>query len=161
LEYTEGFLMSLSIRLRDLLSPGSLEVFQPAGGAQSPFDGSFALRVEHVGDESVAIKHPDGGFVVGFSPVCTHMGCLLVRGDDDPNVVYEGDVATCGPCPCHGTTFDLLKQGLVVLGPATQNLPQLKLETIEIDGELHARPVDWFEVDPRYEQWPQSSEGGN
>jgi Rieske Fe-S protein len=123
-------------------------------GDVSFFDGSFVLRVESVEDDSAAIPHPDGGFVIGFSRMCTHMGCLLVRDEEDHHIVYDERQATCGPCLCHGTTFDLLKQGLVVLGPATQYFPQLRLETVDVGGEPHVQAAGWFEGDPRHEEWP-------
>lgn len=99
------------------------------------------------------------GFIVGFSSVCTHMGCLLVWGRDkaDHVIEYSSGVGghrfslTCGPCPCHGTTFDLLKSGLVIMGPATQNLPQLALivhgDELEITGFVSNPP-------PQHETWP-------
>src|SRR3989338_566500 len=60
--------------------------------------------------------------IVAFSDLCTHMGGLL-RG----NVDFKSAVA--GPCPMHLTTFDLRRHGMVVSGQATQNLPQIVLET--------------------------------
>ncbi len=62
--------------------------------------------------------------VVAFSNACTHMGC--------PIVDYRPEHAVLGPCPCHYTTFDLARDGQVVLGQATQNLPRLLLE---VDGD--------------------------
>ena len=124
------------------------------------FDGSFAVWIDGEPDdaaESGALPHPEGGFLIGFSAVCTHMGCLLLNTDDDGKpVLGYPDRLVCGPCPCHGTSFDLNKSGLVVLGPATQNLPQLELE---IDGE-DLVAFDWRKKPPyqhqdtRDEQWP-------
>lgn len=62
--------------------------------------------------------------VVAFSNLCTHMGC--------PITDYQPEHHVLGPCICHFTTFDLAKDGQVVLGQATQNLPRLLLET---DGD--------------------------
>lgn len=62
--------------------------------------------------------------VVAFSNICTHMGC--------PVTDYQPEHKVLGPCVCHYTTFDLSKDGQVVLGQATQNLPRLLLET---DGD--------------------------
>ena len=120
------------------------------------FEGAFAYRIG--GDRPGA--HPDprhpGGFVIAFSPVCTHMGCLLVRSEQDHGIQGDAtDHLTCGPCPCHGTTFDLLRAGLVVLGPATQNLGQLGLQSD--GGDVLA--VEWLQnekqhIDPVEEVWP-------
>ena len=67
---------------------------------------------------------PDGD-IVAFGTDCTHMGCPL-RG------AYNAEHAILGPCACHFTTFDLALRGMVVLGQATENLPQLILE---IEGD--------------------------
>lgn len=63
--------------------------------------------------------------VVAFATDCTHMGCPL-RGQ------YKREHAILGPCPCHFTTFDLTHRGMVVIGQATENLPQIILD---LDGD--------------------------
>jgi arsenite oxidase small subunit len=67
---------------------------------------------------------PDGD-IVGFLTDCTHMGCPL-RG------LYKPDKQILGPCACHFTTFDLALRGQVIIGQATENLPQVLLD---IDGD--------------------------
>ena len=151
--------MPFSIQLDRIGAIGELAVYENAN--ENRFHLSFVVRIR----EPVlgAIEDPtNGGYLVGYSPVCTHMGCLLVRGTDDHNVAYNThangvEELNCGPCPCHGTTFDLLKNGLVVLGPATQNLAQLKLELN--DDKTQVRANGWIEnnrqhKDPREETWP-------
>jgi len=127
------------------------------------FRNSFVVRINKEPDVpggSGAIAHPAGGFLIAFSSVCTHMGCLLVQPADDPanQPPLSGypDELVCGPCPCHGTIFDLSRGGVVVLGPATQNLPQLKLR---IEGDQLIAYKWWQErpyqhEDPREEIWP-------
>ena len=112
-----------------------------------------------------AHPHPGGGFLLGFSNRCTHMGCSLLRersasegefdtfqtsgsGDDEAIVV--------GPCPCHGTSFDLTKGGLVILGPATANLPPMKLDDGS-NGEIVASGWADDDPDPFGEDWGESS----
>lgn len=63
---------------------------------------------------------PDGD-IVAYMTLCTHMGCPLVG-------VYNPDHGVLGPCGCHFTTFDLTKRGQVVIGQATEDLPQVLLE---------------------------------
>lgn len=93
---------------------------------------------------------------VAFLNVCTHMGCRLVRTDRIPLLGGAAEATVLGPCPCHGTTFDLAAGGLVVLGPATQNLPQL---VVERSGDaLEARLVD--ATDPFAEAWPSQARKG-
>ncbi len=65
------------------------------------------------------------GDIVAFATDCTHMGCPL-RG------LFRPEHAALGPCACHFTTFDLTHRGMVVIGQATENLPQILLE---IDGD--------------------------
>ena len=49
------------------------------------------------------------------------MGCPL-RG------LYRPEHGIFGPCVCHFTTFDLALRGMVVIGQATENLPQILLD---------------------------------
>ncbi|HIE22528.1 MAG TPA: arsenate reductase (azurin) small subunit, partial [Acidimicrobiia bacterium] len=66
--------------------------------------------------------------IVAFSSICTHMGCVLEE--------YRPEHRALGPCPCHFSTFDLAHDGMVTLGQATQNLPQVVL-TVE-DDDIYA-----------------------
>lgn len=75
---------------------------------------------------------PDGD-IVAFSSKCTHAGCS-VAGQVKP----EGSRA--GPCPCHYTSYDISKGGLVTMGQATTDLPQIELE-VE-DGDIYATYVE-------------------
>jgi len=63
--------------------------------------------------------------IVAFSTFCTHMGCPLTGQ-------YNPEHAVLGPCGCHFTTFDLTMRGQVVIGQATEDLPQIILD---IDGD--------------------------
>jgi arsenite oxidase small subunit len=118
---------------------------------------AFAVRLKTSIPGSV--PHPDGGFVAAFGNACTHMGCLLLQeppaaGDLDYGAPGAGrpELLVCGPCPCHGTTFDLTRAGLVIQGPATQNLPQLAVRAdggyLVADGWINGT------MDPRAENWP-------
>jgi len=71
--------------------------------------------------------------IVAFNARCTHAGC-----DVGGEVVPEGNRA--GPCPCHYTSFDISKGGLVTMGQATADLPQVEL-AVE-DGDIYATYVD-------------------
>jgi len=67
----------------------------------------------------------DNQEIVAFSTFCTHMGCPLAGQ-------YNPEHAVLGPCGCHFTTFDLTMRGQVVIGQATEDLPQIILD---IDGD--------------------------
>lgn len=59
--------------------------------------------------------------IVAFNYLCSHMGCPL-------NGQYRHEHKMLGPCSCHYSRFDLSKNGVMVLGQATQSLPQIVLE---------------------------------
>jgi arsenite oxidase small subunit len=68
--------------------------------------------------------------VVAFSAFCAHMGAPL-------DTVYDPDHAVLGPCPLHFSTFDLTKSGMLVMGKATQPLPQVVL-SVDDAGQISA-----------------------
>lgn len=68
---------------------------------------------------------PDGD-IVAHTTLCTHMGCPLAGA-------YNPEHGVLGPCGCHFTTFDLTKRGQVVIGQATEDLPQVLLEIEDDD----------------------------
>ena len=62
-------------------------------------------------DQEVVVTQPTGGDFLGFSAICTHMGCTV--GD-----VSGGTIN----CPCHGSQYSI-EDGSVVTGPAPAPLP--------------------------------------
>jgi arsenite oxidase small subunit len=103
-------------------SLGELEVGQPVDFAYPTEQAPVSLiKLGRRADGGIG---PDGD-IVAFGTDCTHMGCPL-RG------AYKPEYGILGPCGCHFTTFDLAHRGMVVLGQATQNLPQVILE---LDGD--------------------------
>jgi ubiquinol-cytochrome c reductase iron-sulfur subunit len=77
---------------------------------------------------------PEG--ILAFSKICTHAGCAIS--------LYRSPLhATTSPggpalvCPCHYSTFDVLRAGRVEFGPAGRPLPQLPLR-IDGSGQLRA-----------------------
>ncbi|MDR4477865.1 MAG: arsenate reductase (azurin) small subunit [Nitrospira sp.] len=65
--------------------------------------------------------------IVAFSRRCSHMGGTLS---------FRPDTATFH-CPLHYAFFDAQKGGLLVIGQATDNLPQLELE-VDAAGDIFA-----------------------
>jgi ubiquinol-cytochrome c reductase iron-sulfur subunit len=67
--------------------------------------------------------------VVGYSKICTHAGCPvgLYRAADHSLL-----------CPCHQSTFDVLRGAVPTFGPAARPLPQLPLD-VDDQGNLVAR----------------------
>lgn len=71
-------------------------------------------------DRNVLIRAtPDG--VAAVSLVCTHLGCIVTRGEEEFH------------CPCHGSRFD--DKGEVTGGPAPRGLRWLEVSSAA-DGSL-------------------------
>ncbi|MEF8777498.1 MAG: arsenate reductase (azurin) small subunit [Natronomonas sp.] len=109
----------------DELSAGDVDTFS------YPLEGTnnFLTRIDGEAWGGVGSNSD----IVAYSSICTHMGCS-VEGQVSP------DQEMAGPCPCHYTSFDLSKGGLVVSGAATTDLPQVRLD-VE-DGDIYATGID-------------------
>ena len=70
--------------------------------------------------------------IVAYSVLCTHMGC---------QVSYSKEARTF-KCPCHFSVFDSEKEGQMVTGQATENLPRILLSYNNDSGEIKAVGVD-------------------
>jgi len=67
-----------------------------------------------------------GESIVAFSTLCTHKGCP-VSFKRSHNMLL---------CPCHWSSFDPAKGGRLVIGQASEQLPQITLEVS--DGMVRA-----------------------
>lgn len=65
---------------------------------------------------------------VAYSRVCTHAGCSVGIFEPETNLLL---------CPCHQSTFDVLRAATPTGGPADRPLPQLPLYA-DPDGTLRA-----------------------
>lgn len=65
---------------------------------------------------------------VAYSRVCTHAGCPVGLWEPTTHLLL---------CPCHQSTFDVLRGATPTGGPATRPLPQLPLYAAD-DGSLRA-----------------------
>lgn len=77
-----------------------------------------------------------GQSIVAFSMLCTHKGCPVSYRPDRKLLV----------CPCHWSSFDPAKAGQMVIGQASESLPQIRLrlqgdeiQAIGIDGLVYGR----------------------
>jgi len=133
--------------------------------ADEPGSSALFLRLRLGTLPKHAVSLPDGSVVLAFLNVCTHMGCRLIREEHDQLLAYrppgpedspaDSATAVIGPCSCHGTTFDAARGGLVVLGPATQDLQRLDLELDREANTLVATLPDTDDI-PLHETWPDS-----
>jgi arsenite oxidase small subunit len=62
------------------------------------------------------------GKVQAYSILCTHKGCPLMYNASNKTFV----------CPCHFSKFDAEKDGQMVIGQATSDLPQV---FVKIEGD--------------------------
>jgi ubiquinol-cytochrome c reductase iron-sulfur subunit len=117
----------------DRLGIGSVITVYPEGAVGSADSQALLIRVDSgLLDLPPARLEwaPDG--YVAYSKVCTHAGC--------PVGLYRAQTHRL-LCPCHQSTFDVLRGADPVFGPAARPLPQLP---IEIDAEGFLRALDDF-----------------
>jgi ubiquinol-cytochrome c reductase iron-sulfur subunit len=69
---------------------------------------------------------PEG--CIAYSKVCTHAGCPVGLYRAKEHLLL---------CPCHQSTFDVLRGAIPVFGPAARPLPQLPVE-VDAEGYLVA-----------------------
>lgn len=117
------------VGVRDLDVDSVVTVF-PEGFVGSPVSQALLIRVEpgslHLPAQRLEWA-PEG--CIAFSKICTHAGC--------PVGLYEASTHQL-LCPCHQSTFDVLRGAAWVFGPASRPLPQLPL-VVGPDGLLRAR----------------------
>jgi arsenite oxidase small subunit len=69
--------------------------------------------------------------LLAFSLLCPHMGCRLTFNAKQK----------CMECPCHFSIFDCESEGRMVIGQATQSLPQITLHHDQKSGHIQATGV--------------------
>ena len=74
--------------------------------------------------------------IVAYSTLCTHKGCPVSFKPERKMFI----------CPCHWSTFDPAKSGTLVIGQASQHLPQIELrvtagivEAVGVNGLIYGR----------------------
>lgn len=132
------------VRANDL-EVGSVVTVFPEGFVDSAVSQALLIRVE---PGSLRLP-PDRlawapGGLVAYSKICTHAGC--------PVGLYHASTHRL-LCPCHQSTFDVLRSATPVFGPASRPLPQLPLE-VGPDGVLRARADFQEPVGPGF--WDRS-----
>lgn len=113
----------------DVVVDGILTVF-PEGHIDDPQSSTVLINL---GDAPFLVRPGTQGWNIGglvaFSKICTHAGC--------PVGLYQVQTHQL-VCPCHQSTFDVLKGCNPVFGPASRSLPQLPL-AVNTDGYLVAQ----------------------
>jgi ubiquinol-cytochrome c reductase iron-sulfur subunit len=111
------------IRPSDIPVNGIITVFPEVDGAPSTDALSPTLLI-NIGDAPFEVPPSRVGWTIGglvaFSKICTHAGCPASLY----NVLTHQLI-----CPCHQSTFDVLRDCEPVFGPAPRSLPQLAITT--------------------------------
>jgi ubiquinol-cytochrome c reductase iron-sulfur subunit len=111
------------------LDIGSVLTVFPEGEETSEDSATLLIRVDpselELPPERMAWA-PDG--LVAYSKICTHVGCPVGLYRETTHELL---------CPCHQSTFAVLRGAEPVFGPATRALPQLPIE-IDANGYVVA-----------------------
>jgi ubiquinol-cytochrome c reductase iron-sulfur subunit len=113
----------------DSLQTGTILTVFPAGSVGSADSQTVLIRVD-----PALLRLPAGAAdwapqgCIAYSKVCTHAGC--------PVGLYR-EVSHELICPCHQSTFDVLRGATPTSGPAARPLPQLPIQ-LESDGTFTA-----------------------
>jgi arsenite oxidase small subunit len=113
--------------LKDL-GPGASIVFAyPDAGSPA-----ILLRLSEPAANGVG----PGRDIVAYSTLCTHKGCPVTFKPERKMFI----------CPCHWSTFDPAKAGVLIIGQASQQLPQIELrvtkgvvEAVGVSGLIYGR----------------------
>jgi ubiquinol-cytochrome c reductase iron-sulfur subunit len=136
------------VRADDLTMDSYLTVF-PEGAPGSADSQTLLIRVPPELLELTAERAagaPNG--YVAYSKICTHAGCPvgLFRATERRLI-----------CPCHQSTFDVLRGATPVFGPAGRPLPQLPIR-LQADGTFVADGDFNEPVGPSFWNLPASNE---
>jgi ubiquinol-cytochrome c reductase iron-sulfur subunit len=113
----------------DSLQPGSSVTVFPEDSIGSEKSQTVLVRVL---EQSLQMPSDRAGWTpagyVAYSRVCTHAGCPVGQFEAERSILL---------CPCHQSTFDVLRAAAPTGGPAARPLPQLPLYA-DADGTLRA-----------------------
>ncbi len=111
------------------LQPGSVVTVFPEDSIGTERAQTILIRIKegHLQLAENRSGWAPGGYVA-YSRVCTHAGCPVAEFEAEQSILL---------CPCHQSTFDVLRAARPVGGPAGRALPQLPLYA-DADGTLRA-----------------------
>jgi ubiquinol-cytochrome c reductase iron-sulfur subunit len=119
------------------LRPGDMMLVFPEGSIGSENAQTVLIRVQ---EDLLQLPAGRSGWAPGgylaFSRVCTHAGCSVGMYERTAHLLM---------CPCHQSTFDVLRAAQPTSGPAARPLPQLPLY-VDSGGTLRA--ADGFTEPP-------------
>lgn len=107
----------------DALRIGSVLTVYPEGHVGEADAQTLLIRVRpgelELPPERLAETHQG---IVAYSKVCTHTGCPVGLYQEEQKLLL---------CPCHQSTFDVLRGATPTSGPAARPLPQLPIDVDE------------------------------
>ncbi len=143
-----GFIAGQALPLSSAQAAGAKEQVYPLVdiGPLAGLEVGAAVEFRYPDEDSPAVMvhlteaAKDGigpnGAIVAYSTLCTHKGCPVKFHPQHRMLI----------CPCHWSTFDVAKAGGVVIGQASQSLPQIKLrlegdrvQAYGVDGLIYGR----------------------
>jgi arsenite oxidase small subunit len=143
-----GFIAGQALHLSPVLAAGFKKQVYPLVdiGPLSGLEVGAAVEFRYPDEDSPAVmvhlaesaKQGIGpkNAIVAYSTLCTHKGCPVKFHPERRMLI----------CPCHWSTFDVAKAGGVVIGQASQPLPQIKLrlegdrvQAYGVDGLIYGR----------------------
>lgn len=126
----------------DTLRPGDMVLVFPEDSIGSEKSQTVLIRVHQ---DLLQLPPRRAGWApmgyVAYSRVCTHAGCSVGMYEKTTHLLM---------CPCHQSTFDVLRGAEPTGGPAARPLPQLPLYA-DSEGVLHA--ADGFTNPPGPGYW--------
>lgn len=135
----------------DALQPGSTLVVFPQDSIGDEKAQTVLVRVkeEFLNLPAERANWAPMGYLA-YSRVCTHAGCAVGLYETTTDLLL---------CPCHQSTFDVLRAGVPTSGPADRPLPQLPLY-IDSQGYLCAGGAFTQPPGPGFWGMPCPSSGG-
>jgi ubiquinol-cytochrome c reductase iron-sulfur subunit len=130
----------------DALQPGGMIIVFPESSVGSEKTQTVLVRVRQDLLRLPAARSdwaPGGN--LAYSRVCTHAGCSVGMYEANSHLLM---------CPCHQSTFDVLRGAQPTGGPAARALPQLPLY---VDGNGHLRAAGGFSDYPGPGFWGMPS----
>ena len=106
--------------------PVDLAALNPGTAVQAFPEGKSDNEQNLIELVRLAADVPAG--LVGYSAICTHLGCTVL-----PTLSQQGYIV----CPCHASMFNPAADAEVVSGPANRPLPSLPIE-VSPDGVVLA-----------------------
>ncbi|MPZ87046.1 MAG: Rieske 2Fe-2S domain-containing protein [Nitriliruptorales bacterium] len=124
----------------DDLPPGGVSTVWPEGAIANEFASTLLLRLATEPEPPTNLDWVVDGSVLAYSKVCTHAGCPVALFRERDGALF---------CPCHQSTFDVVRGAQPTFGPAARALPQLPLG-LDDEGYLVALGDYTDQIGPAY-----------